>query len=203
MSLASSKNNDETSSTTRCKLGINTQPVPFNTRSPPTARHEPRRPFDTATPPTTPLPLPAMAALEPKEEGKEEGECGLRSQISGLFPCAGRPLPGEVLECLFAWLRSLDLSALYSSSKAGASPGERDSLDRVKRNWCVALAVRRFSIIVCRSSSIQPISVHMQSRTRYNVECTNVPAARFFFFFFLLGNVILLLLLLLLLLFSH
>lgn len=153
MSFASSNSNDETSSATRCKIGINTHPASFNTSSSSPTRHEPRRSLDTATPPATPLPLLAMAAQETKEEGKEEGERGSRSQISGLFPCAGRPLPGEVLECLFAWLRSSDLSALYSTSKAAASPGERGSASGVRRNWCVVLTAWRLSLVCVYEAS--------------------------------------------------
>lgn len=71
--------------------------------------------------PTTPSLLPAVAEEEKEGEEKEDPP---RSQFKGLFPGAGGPLPPEVLESLFAWLRATDLAALCASSRESASPGE-------------------------------------------------------------------------------
>lgn len=117
-------NSNETSSATRCKMGV-THPIPFNSSSSP-IQHEPML-HDTDSPFATPLPPPVVVAgQEMGDTTGEKEECAAsRSQFGGLFPCAGRPLPGEVVQRLFAWLRSSDLSALYSSSSAAAFPGKR------------------------------------------------------------------------------
>lgn len=58
--------------------------------------------------------------------GQEAGEKKEKEpkRFTGVFPSAGKPLPEVVLQTLFAWLRSSDLSALYASSTTGCSPGE-------------------------------------------------------------------------------
>lgn len=72
----------------------------------------------------TPPRIPAIMGETGDGEKGEEGE-GEPKVFPGVFPGAGRPLPEVVLQSLFAWLRSSDLSALCTSSTAAASPGER------------------------------------------------------------------------------
>lgn len=72
---------------------------------------------DTKSQSATPPRVPAQAA--------ERGDGGWQEPIAGIFPCAGpRPLPAVVLQSLFGWLLSSDLSALRASSVAASSPGE-------------------------------------------------------------------------------
>lgn len=74
-------------------------------------------------------PTPARIVANVGQEGGEEKEKEKekeRKLFTGVFPRAGRPLPEVVLQTLFTWLRSSDLSALRcASSTAAYSPGER------------------------------------------------------------------------------
>lgn len=150
-------NSNETSTATRCKIDV-THPTSFNSSSSP-IRHEPRR-HDTNNPITTPLPPPVVVAGQETGETKVEKEesASSISGFGGLFPCAGRPLPGEVLECLFAWLRSSDLSALYSSSSAAAFPGKRGRLKSGRTVHCACS-------VGC--PGLHKRSIHMQARRTY------------------------------------
>lgn len=123
MSPASTNNNETSSATRRCKIDV-THPISVKCSSS-SIRHEPML-RDADNPIATPVPPPVVVAGQETGDTKgEEEECGAsKPEFGGLFPCAGRPLPGEVVECLFSWLRSSDLSALYSSSSAAAFPGK-------------------------------------------------------------------------------
>ena len=103
--------------------------------------------------------VPGKEMEETKEEQEEECAAS-RSQFGGVFPCAGRPLPGEVLECLFAWLRSSDLSALYSSSSAAASPGKRGCVNYGRTVHCTYSAD-------CSCLHIRSIHMQLEECARY------------------------------------
>ncbi len=86
-----------------------------------------------------PVPPRIPAIMGEKGDGEEEGEKEGEEEPKlspGVFPGAGRPLPEVVLQSLFAWLRSSDLSALCTSSTAAASPGERGGGQRGARPGC-------------------------------------------------------------------
>ncbi|CAB1101293.1 unnamed protein product [Ectocarpus sp. CCAP 1310/34] len=84
--------------------------VAVGTTDTPTSRDD-----DTKSQFATPPRVPAQAA--------ERAGGGWQEPIAGIFPCAGpRPLPAVVLQSLFGWLLSSDLSALHASSVAASSP---------------------------------------------------------------------------------
>eukprot|EP00903_Cladosiphon_okamuranus_P012135 g11384.t1 len=85
--------------------------------APPSSRvHKPGGHKETKSHNTPPR-VPAAAG----QEGGEEKEKAPKL-FTGVFPGAGRPLPEVVLQTVFAWLRSSDLSALCVSSTAASSP---------------------------------------------------------------------------------
>lgn len=91
--------------------------------------HKETKPY--STPPRVPAAAVGLEEGEAEEAGEEDGaepraDELLMCEFAGVFPCAGRPLPEFVLQTLFGWLRSSDLSALCASSKAASSPGERE-----------------------------------------------------------------------------
>lgn len=88
---------------------------------------------ETKSQSTTPPRVPAQA---------ERGEAGRQEPIAGIFPFAGpRPLPAVVLQSVFGWLLSSDLSALRVSSVAAASPGEMLRRVRTIHSRGVAIVV--------------------------------------------------------------
>ncbi|CAM9238920.1 unnamed protein product [Pylaiella littoralis] len=94
-----------------------------NSSTPSPARGSHKGSDSYATPPRVPAPAVEVVRLDVQGAGEEAEPGGSTPELfAGVFPGAGRPLPEFVLQTLFGWLRSSDLSALCASSKAASSP---------------------------------------------------------------------------------
>eukprot|EP00752_Nemacystus_decipiens_P008123 g7263.t1 len=110
-SRKSSSSSSSSSSRSRCSSSSSSSSTPSRAR----VHNKPGGCQETTSHPTPPR-IPATV-------GQEGGEKKMEPKLfNGVFPGAGKPLPEVVLQSLFAWLRSSDLSALCASSTAASSP---------------------------------------------------------------------------------